>query len=63
MAKAVTVIESFLGYVKGQVIRAEEEIRAILDGEHAHHVVGISVPDDVQPPPEPAVDSSFANIH
>ena len=44
--RVLVVINEFGGHAKGHRITDEDEIEAILDGEHAHHVVASDHPDE-----------------
>jgi hypothetical protein len=39
MARVLVVVNPFGGREKGERITDEEDIKKILEGEHAHHVV------------------------
>ena len=53
MSIQLTVIHDFADYVRGQVIKAEEEVKAILESVNHTNVVKVAAPD-VQAPAAPA---------
>jgi hypothetical protein len=42
----LTVIHPFGDYVRGDKIRDEEKIAAVLEGENKHHIVRTADPED-----------------
>ena len=45
MGIQLTVVHDFADYVRGQVIKAEEEIKAILESPNHSNVVKVAAPD------------------
>ena len=44
--RVLVVTNEFGGHAKGHRITDEAEIEAVLNGEHAHHVVAADHPDE-----------------